>query len=147
MAGQLINTVKNWVSPNSNTTSPPSTKLDAKKDEITYADASLEDIAIALNSAALKASSFRIALLQTLKLNMPQAYAQVIIDLTNLTKDSATSWALLIEWLTEQSTPKISLEKHAQRLLRNQLSLVSQEMKLQAIAIFKKTSTNSESHS
>jgi hypothetical protein len=150
MAGQLvnmINMVKVWISPNGNKTPPESTHLQTKRTELSVQEASLEDIVKTLNAEALQATSFRIALQQTLKLNMPYGYAQVIIDLTKITKDSATSWALLFEWLIEQSTLEISLEKHAQRLTRAQLTLATQEMKFQAIEIFKKALVNSESHS
>jgi hypothetical protein len=83
---------------------------------------------MALNTAALQASSFRIALQQTLKLNMPSNYAAVIIDLTKATKDSATSWALLFEWLFGDIEESDLLDKHAKRLLRSQLKLATEVM-------------------
>ena len=84
---------------------------------------------MALNTAALHASSFRVALQQTLKLNMPSNYAAVIIDLTKVTKDSATSWALLFEWLFGDIEQSGLLDRHAQRLLRSQLKLATDEMR------------------
>ena len=87
------------------------------------------DIAIALNTAALHASSFRIALQHTLRLNMPGNYATVIIDLTKVTKDSATSWALLLEWLYGDIEQSELLDRHAQRLLRSQLKQATEEMR------------------
>ena len=84
---------------------------------------------MALNTAALQASSFRIALQHTLKLNMPSNYAAVIIDLTKVTKDSATSWALLLEWLYGDIEQSGLLDRHAQRLLRSQLKLATEEMR------------------
>ena len=95
----------------------------------TPTEASKFDIALALNTAALQASSFRIALQQTLKLNMPANYAAVIIDLTKVTKDSATSWALLFEWLFGDIEQSGLLDRHAQRLLRSQLKLATDEMR------------------
>lgn len=92
-------------------------------------EATKVDIALALNNASLHASSFRIALQQTLKLNMPNNYAAVIIDLTKHTKDSATSWALLFEWLFGEIEKSGLLDRHAQRLLRSQLKLATKEMK------------------
>jgi hypothetical protein len=86
------------------------------------------DIAMAFNTASLQASSFRIALQHTLKLNMPSNYATVIIDLTKATKDSATSWALLLQWLFGDIEQSGLLDRHAKRLLRNQLKLATEEM-------------------
>jgi hypothetical protein len=104
-------------------------------DKKTPTEASKVDIALALNSAALQASSFRIALQQTLKLNMPGNYATVIIDLTKVTKDSATSWALLFEWLFGDIEQSGLLDRHAQRLLRSQLTLATDEMREHAQAL------------
>jgi hypothetical protein len=59
---------------------------------------------------------------------LPGNYAQVIIDLTKVTKDSATSWALLINWLLEQDDLKSLLNRHSDRLLRNQLKLVNSQI-------------------
>ena len=83
---------------------------------------------MALNKASLQASSFRIALQQTLKLNMPSHYAAVIIELTKVTKDSATSWALLFTWLFGDIEQSGLLDRYAKRLLRSQLKLATEEM-------------------
>jgi hypothetical protein len=95
-------------------------------------EATRVDIAMTLNTASLQASTFRIALQQTLKLNMPSNYAAVIIDLTKVTKDSATSWALLFEWLFGDIEQSGLLDKHAKRLLRSQLKLATEEMQERA---------------
>jgi len=97
-------------------------------EEPTPSDASKEDIATALNKAALHASSFRIALQHTLKLDMPSNYAEVIIDLTKVTKDSATSWALVFQWLFGSNEEVSLLDRHALRLLRSQLQLATADM-------------------
>ena len=104
---------------------------------ITPSEASRVEIAVALNTAALHASSFRIALQQTLKLKMPVNYASVIIDLTKKTKDSATSWALLFEWLFCDIEKSGLLDRHAERLLRSQLKLATEEIRVYANEIFK----------
>ncbi len=116
-----------------NTTSQAST---SNPMQAVVPDASMDDIAKALNAASMQATSFRIALQHTLKLKLPQNYAQVIIDLTKLTKDSATSWALLFEWLFGDNDLDTALDKHAQRLLRSQLKLASEEMRTRAKALF-----------
>jgi len=99
----------------------------------------LEEIAITLNAAALKATTFRQALQQTLKLRLQFEYAQIIIDLTKETKDSATSWALLFEWLFSKDAQDLLLEKHAQRLLRSQLKLASIEMQERSRELFEQS--------
>jgi Ca-activated chloride channel family protein len=104
-------------------------------DESSPSDASREDIAMTLNKAALHAPSFRIALQQTLKLKMPVNYASVIIELTKTTKDSATSWALLFKWLFGDIEQSGLLDRHAKRLLRNQLKLATEEMHERAQAL------------
>jgi hypothetical protein len=106
-------------------------------DESSPSDASKEDIAMTLNKAALHAPSFRIALQQTLKLKLPFNYASVIIELTKTSKDSATSWALLFEWLFGNIEESSLLDRHAQRLLRSQLKLASEETQVHANEIFK----------
>ena len=91
---QLSSKIKDLISPNDK----PHTKVltdEFRAEKLTTTQASKVEIAMALNTAALQAASFRIALQHTLKLNMPSNYAAVIIDLTKVTKDSATSWALL----------------------------------------------------
>jgi hypothetical protein len=104
-------------------------------------EASKFDIALALNTAALQASSFRIALQQTLKLNMPVNYAAVIIDLTKITKDSATSWALLFVWLFGDIEKSGLLDRHAKRLLRSQLKLASLELLESSRDLFERSLT------
>ncbi len=106
-------------------------------DKSSPSDASREDIAMTLNKAALHAPSFRIALQQTLKLKLPFNYASVIIELTKTSKDSATSWALLFEWLFGNIEESSLLDRHAQRLLRSQLKLASEETQVHANEIFK----------
>jgi hypothetical protein len=83
---------------------------------------------MAFNAAALHASSFRIALQHTLKLNIPANYAPAIIDLTKVTKDSATSWALLFECLFGDIELSGLLGRNAKRLLRSQLKLATDAM-------------------
>jgi Ca-activated chloride channel family protein len=112
-----------------------------KPEEPTPTEASKVDIAVALNTAALHAASFRIALQHTLKLNMPGNYAAVIIDLTKVTKDSATSWALLFEWLFGDIEQSGLLDRHAQRLLRSQLKLATVEMQECSRDLFERTFT------
>jgi Ca-activated chloride channel family protein len=102
-------------------------------------EATKVDIAMALNTAALQATSFRIALQQTLKLNMPNNYAAVIIDLTKVTKDSATSWALLFSWLFGDIEQSGLLDRHAKRLLRSQIKLASLEMHECSMNLFERT--------
>jgi hypothetical protein len=108
-------------------------------DEASSSEATKVDIAMALNTAALQASSFRIALQQTLKLKTPGHYAALIIELTKVTKDSATSWALLFEWLFGDIEQSGLLDRHAKRLLRSQLKLVSQEMQECSKDLFERT--------
>ncbi len=108
-------------------------------DEASSSEATKVDIAMALNTAALQASSFRIALQQTLKLKTPGHYAALIIELTKVTKDSATSWALLFEWLFGDIEQSSLLDRHAKRLLRSQLKLVSQEMQECSKDLFERT--------
>jgi hypothetical protein len=127
MVGQLVSKVKAWATP-SNTSPEKATPTKDKQPSPAPPQATTEDIANALNAASLHATSFRIALQHSLKLNMPGFYAQVIVDLTKLTKDSATSWALLINWLLEQDDLKSLLNRHSDRLLRNQLKLVNSQI-------------------
>jgi Ca-activated chloride channel family protein len=125
---QLSSKIKDFISPSAK----PQTRVltdELSPEEPTPSEASKVEIAMALNTAALQASSFRIALQHTLKLNMPSHYAAVIIDLTKVTKDSATSWALLLEWLFGDIEQSGLLERHAQRLLRSQLKLATEEMR------------------
>ena len=136
MAGQLIDKVMDWVAPFSHKPPVQSVPTPPKAAPTPPPEASLQDIAQALNTAALQATSFRIALQHTLKLNVPQRYAQVIIDLTKFTKDSATSWALLLEWLLGENGNHSLLDKHAQRLLRSQLKLATIEMHEKAKDLF-----------
>ena len=103
------------------------------------ADATLEEIAKTLNAAALKATTFRQALQQTLKLKLPSEYAQIIIDLTKETKDSAISWALLFEWLFSKDAQDMLLDKHAHRILRSQLKLASVEMQERSRELFERS--------
>jgi hypothetical protein len=124
----LSSKIKDFISPSAK----PQTRVltdELSPEEPTPSEASKVEIAMALNTAALQASSFRIALQHTLKLNMPSHYAAVIIDLTKVTKDSATSWALLLEWLFGDIEQSGLLERHAQRLLRSQLKLATEEMR------------------
>ncbi len=102
-------------------------------------EATKAEIATALNTASLQATSFRIALQHTLKLNMPSNYAAVIIELTKLTKDSATSWALLFEWLFGDIEQSELLDRHAQRLLRSQLKLASDDVRERSKERFEST--------
>jgi len=125
---QLSSKIKELISPSAK----PQTRVltdELRPEEPTPSEASKVEIAMALNTAALQASSFRIALQHTLKLNMPSNYAAVIIDLTKVTKDSATSWALLLEWLFGDIEQSGLLDRHAQRLLRSQLKLATEEMR------------------
>ena len=66
-------------------------------------------------------------------------WSQIIIDLTKETKDSATSWALLFEWLFSKDGQDVLLEKHAQRLLRSQLKLAPIAMHERAIEMFERS--------
>jgi hypothetical protein len=131
LLSQLSSKIKDLISPN---TKPQTSVLtDAERPKKpSPSEATKVDIAMALNTAALQASSFRIALQQTLKLNMPSNYAAVIIDLTKATKDSATSWALLFEWLFGDIEESDLLDKHAKRLLRSQLKLATEVMQEKA---------------
>ena len=128
LIGQLSSKVKEFMTPKA---LPPQRVLtdEAWPEEPSSSEATKVDIALALNTAALQASSFRIALQHTLKLNLPGNYAAVIIDLTKVTKDSATSWALLFEWLFGDIEQSGLLDRHAQRLLRSQLKLATDEMR------------------
>ena len=101
--------------------------------------ANLQDWITTFNSVALHNTTFRQALQQTLKLWLPSEYTQVIIDLTQHTKDSAISWALLFEWLLGESGQEKLLDKHAQRLLRSQLKLATEAMYENAKDIFERT--------
>jgi hypothetical protein len=127
LVSQMVSKVKDWVAPNTPHQSTVLTDAD-RTPKPAPSEASREDIAIALNKASLQASSFRIALQQTLKLNMPSHYAAVIIELTKVTKDSATSWALLFRWLFGDIEQSGLLDRHAKRLLRSQLKLATEEM-------------------
>lgn len=138
ITGQLIDKVMDWVTPFSHKPPVQSAPTPPKAAPTPPAEASLKDIAQALNTAALQATSFRIALQHTLKLNVPQRYAQVIIDLTKFTKDSAISWALLLEWLLGENGNHSLLDKHAQRLLRSQLKLATVEMHEKAKGLFER---------
>jgi Ca-activated chloride channel family protein len=143
---KLVNTVNHWIAPV--TITKQNRQLEKSEQETKLAkEATLQDIVIALNAASIKTTSFRIALQHTLKLELPTSYAPIIIKLTKLTKDSATSWALLIEWMIEQKTLQKSLEKHAQRLIRDQLKLVTEDIKTKAVELFKKEFVISELHS
>ena len=128
LVAKVVSKVKDWVT--------PSTVIPAKP---LPQHASLEDIAKVLNATSLKATSFRLALQQALKLNIKPEYSQIIIDLTSETKDSATSWALLFEWLFSKDGQDLLLEKHAQRLMRSQLKLASIEMHERAIEMFERS--------
>jgi len=127
LVSQMVSKVKDWVVPNTPHQSTVLTDAD-RTPKPAPSEASREDIAMALNKASLQASSFRIALQQTLKLNMPSHYAAVIIELTKVTKDSATSWALLFTWLFGDIEQSGLLDRHAKRLLRSQLKLATEEM-------------------
>jgi hypothetical protein len=143
---KLVNTVNHWIAPV--TITKQNRQLEKSEQETKLAkEATLQDIVIALNAASIKTTSFRIALQHTLKLELPTSYTPIIIKLTKLTKDSATSWALLIEWMIEQKTLQKSLEKHAQRLIRDQLKLVTEDIKTKAVELFKKEFVISELHS
>ena len=131
LLSQVSSKIKDFINPYN----PPEQRViteDEWLEEPKPAEASKVDIAMALNTAALHASSFRIALQQTLKLNIPGKYAAVIIDLTKVTKDSATSWALLLEWLFGDIEKSDLLDKHAKRLLRSQLKLATENMRQNA---------------
>jgi Ca-activated chloride channel family protein len=125
---QLSSKIKDLISP-STKRQPRELTNKVWPEEQTPSEATKVDIAIALNTAALHASSFRIALQHTLRLNMPGNYVTVIIDLTKVTKDSATSWALLLEWLYGDIEQSELLDRHAQRLLRSQLKQATEEMR------------------
>jgi hypothetical protein len=136
LISQLVSKVKDWVAPS--TPSQASVLNDEDLNEVVMpSEASREDIAMALNTAALHTSSFRIALQHTLKLNIPASYAPAIIDLTKTTKDSATSWALLFEWLFGDIEKSGLLDRHAQRLIRSQLKLATEKIRVHANEIFK----------
>jgi hypothetical protein len=49
--------------------------------------------------------------------------------------------------MIEQKTLQKSLEKHAQRLIRDQLKLVTEDIKTKAVELFKKEFVISELHS
>ncbi len=143
LLSQLSSKIKDFISPSSPNSPPQPTVVthQVKHEEPTPTEASKVDIALALNTAALHAASFRIALQHTLKLNMPGNYAAVIIDLTKVTKDSATSWALLFEWLFGDIEQSGLLDRHAQRLLRSQLKLATLEMQECSRDLFERTFT------
>ena len=128
LLSQLSSKIKDLISPSTKPQTSVLTDTERPK-KPSPSEATKVDIAMALNTAALQASSFRIALQQTLKLNIPGKYAAVIIDLTKVTKDSATSWALLLEWLFGDIEKSGLLDRHAQRLLRSQLKLATEEMR------------------
>ncbi len=128
LVAKVVSKVKDWVTPSAVIPAKPLPQ-----------HASLEDIAKVLNATSLKATSFRLALQQALKLNIKPEYSQIIIDLTSETKDSATSWALLFEWLFSKDGQDVLLEKHAQRLMRSQLKLASIEMHERAIEMFERS--------
>ena len=137
LISQLVSKVKDWVAPS--TPSQASVLNDEDLNEVVMpSEASREEIAMALNTAALHASSFRIALQHTLKLNIPASYAPAIIDLTKVTKDSATSWALLFECLFGDIEQSGLLDRHAKRLLRSQLKLATKEMQERSKELFER---------
>ena len=137
LISQLVSKVKDWVAPS--TPSQARALNDEDLNEVVMpSEASREDIAMALNTAALHASSFRIALQHTLKLNIPASYAPAIIDLTKVTKDSATSWALLFECLFGDIEQSGLLDRHAKRLLRSQLKLATKEMQERSKELFER---------
>ena len=137
LISQLVSKVKDWVAPS--TPSQTSVLNDEDVNEVVMpSEASREEIAMALNTAALHASSFRIALQHTLKLNIPASYAPAIIDLTKVTKDSATSWALLFECLFGDIEQSGLLDRHAKRLLRSQLKLATKEMQERSKELFER---------
>jgi hypothetical protein len=138
LVSQMVSKVNDWVAPNKPHQSTVLTNADRTL-KPAPSEASREDMAMALNKASLQASSFRIALQQTLKLNMPSNYAAVIIELTKLTKDSATSWALLFEWLFGDIEQSELLDRHAQRLLRSQLKLASDDVRERSKERFEST--------
>jgi hypothetical protein len=146
LVSKLANTVNHWIAPVTITKQNPYLEKSEPEPKVAK-EATLQDIVIALNSASVKTTSFRIALQHTLKLELPTSYAPIIIKLTKLTNDSATSWALLIEWMIEQKTFQQSLEKHAQRLIRDQLKFVTEDIKTKAVELFKKEFVISELHS
>jgi len=137
LISQLVSKVKDWVAPS--TPSQTSVLNDEDLNEVVMpSEASRAEIAMALNTAALHASSFRIALQHTLKLNIPASYAPAIIDLTKVTKDSATSWALLFECLFGDIEQSGLLDRHAKRLLRSQLKLATKEMQERSKELFER---------
>ena len=137
LISQLVSKVKDWVAPS--TPSQARVLNDEDLNEVVMpSEASREDIAMALNTAALHASSFRIALQHTLNLNIPASYAPAIIDLTKVTKDSATSWALLFECLFGDIEQSGLLDRHAKRLLRSQLKLATMEMQERSKELFER---------
>jgi Ca-activated chloride channel family protein len=137
LISQLVSKVKDWVAPS--TPSQARVLNDEDLNEVVMpSEASREEIAMALNTAALHASSFRIALQHTLKLNIPASYAPAIIDLTKVTKDSATSWALLFECLFGDIEQSGLLDRHAKRLLRSQLKLATMEMQERSKELFER---------
>ena len=137
LISQLVSKVKDWVAPS--TPSQARVLNDEDLNEVVMpSEASREEIAMALNTAALHASSFRIALQHTLKLNIPASYAPAIIDLTKVTKDSATSWALLFECLFGDIEQSGLLDRHAKRLLRSQLKLATKEMQERSKELFER---------
>jgi len=140
LISQLVSKVKDWVAPSTPAEARVQNDEDLNK-VVMPSEASREEIAMALNTAALHASSFRIALQHTLKLNMPANYAPAIIDLTKVTKDSATSWALLFECLFGDVEQSGLLDRHAKRLLRSQLKLATKEMHERSKELFERMLT------
>jgi hypothetical protein len=67
-----------------------------------------------------------------------EIYQNVIIDLTKVTKDSATSWALLFECLFGDIEQSGLLDRHAKRLLRSQLKLATKEMQERSKELFER---------
>jgi len=140
LISQLVSKVKDWVAPSTPAEARVLNDEDLNK-VVMPSEASREEIAMALNTAGLHASSFRIALQHTLKLNMPANYAPAIIDLTKVTKDSATSWALLFECLFGDIEQSGLLDRHAKRLLRSQLKLATKEMHERSKELFERMLT------
>jgi hypothetical protein len=137
---QVAKFIQNLISPSKATKDKPASQAAPKDEDVwptepAHAEASLDDIANTFNTASLQATSFRVALQQTLKIDMPQHYAQFIIELTKHTQDSATSWALLFQWLFGSNEEMSLLDRHALRLLRSQLQLATTDMQDAAHAL------------
>jgi hypothetical protein len=138
VTNQLFEKVKDWIKPiDKKSSGLADSKIFAENPSTSFV-VSLEEITKTLNMAAMQSTSFRIALRQVLRLNLPHEYAQPIIELTKLTNDSATSWALLLNWLLTETEKFENLEKHAQRLIRDQMKKVDPSTIGLAIEIFKK---------